>query len=272
MRRTVFFVSDGTGITAETLGHTLLTQFDQIEYRERTLPFVDTIEKADATVAYINETGRSDRCRPIVFCTLVNPACQAAVATSEALVVDFFNAFIGPLEEEFRRTSSHTKGRSHGMVNKATYYFRIDAINFALQHDDGASVQHYREADVILVGVSRSGKTPTCLYLAMQFGVRAANYPLNPDEDGSETLPEVLRPHRERLYGLTVNPERLQQIRSERRPGTRYASLGQCRREVEEVEVLFRKHALMYVNTDTMSVEEIAAQILHERQMERRLY
>lgn len=270
--RTVFFVSDGTGITAETMGHTLLTQFEHIKYAQRTLPFIDSLNKARSTVEFINETASTDGVRPIVFCTLVDSECQRVVASSDALVLDFFGAFIGPLESELERSSSHTTGRSHGIVDRASYYFRIDAVNFALQHDDGASLQHYEEADVILIGVSRSGKTPTCLYLAMQFGVRAANYPLLDDEDDVSRIPKPLVPFRHRLCGLTCDAERLQQIRSERRPNSRYSSLNQCRREINAAEALFRRERLMVLNTATMSVEEIASKILHERGMERRLY
>ena len=272
MRRTIFFVSDGTGITAETLGHTLLTQFERVDYTERTLPFVDSLAKAKSTVEFINKTGQQDGVRPIVFSTLVDAECQRVVAGSDALVLDFFGPFLEPLESELDRVSSHATGRSHGIVDRASYYFRIDAVNFALQHDDGASVQHYNEADVILIGVSRSGKTPTCLYLAMQFGVRAANYPLLSEDDEPGRLPSVLEPHRDRLFGLTSEPERLQQIRNERRPNSRYSSISQCRLELNEAEALFRQQGFMYLNSATMSVEEIASRILHERNMDRRLY
>ncbi len=272
MRRTIFFVSDGTGITAETLGHTLLTQFEHVDYSHRTLPFVDNLDKARATVGFVNETGQEDGARPVVFSTLVDAECQAVLKTSEALVLDFFSAFIEPLEAELERHSTQTAGRSHGIVDRASYYFRIDAVNFALQHDDGVSVQHYDEADVILVGVSRSGKTPTCLYLAMQFGVRAANYPLVSDEEDMARLPKPLEQHRHRLIGLTSEPERLHQIRSERRPESRYASLSRCRREVDDAEALFRREGLLCLNSAMMSVEEIASRILHERNMERRLF
>lgn len=272
MRRTVFFVSDGTGITAETLGHTLLTQFEQIEYRQRTLPFVDSAEKAQATVDFVNSTAEEDGCRPVLFSTLVDPELQEIVGKSQALVVDFFGAFIGRLSTEMRVPPTRTTGRSHGIVDRASYYVRIDAINFSLQHDDGASTQHYDEADVILIGVSRSGKTPTCLYLAMQFGVRAANYPLTGDDGDSTVLPRLLKPFKHRLYGLTSDPERLQQIRSERRPNSRYSSIAQCRREVHDAEALFRQEGLLSLNTATMSVEEIATKVLQDRGMERRLY
>jgi len=180
--RTVFYVSDGTGITAETLGHTLLTQFESLEYRQRTLPFVDTGAKARATAALIDRTAAEDGCRPVVFSTLVDDQHQRILAGANALVLDLFSVFVRPLEREFQQSSTHITGRSHGLVDTRTYAFRIDAVNFALQHDDGASVQHYDRADVILVGVSRSGKTPTCVYLALQFGVRAANYPLTAED------------------------------------------------------------------------------------------
>ena len=272
MRRTVFFVSDGTGITAETLGHTLLTQFEQVEYRQRTLPFVDSPQKARATVEFINSTAVEDGCRPIVFSTLVDTDLLKTLSESGALVLDFFGAFIDPLAEELGVVPIRTTGRSHSIVDRASYYVRIDAINFALQHDDGASTSHYGEADVILIGVSRSGKTPTCLYLAMQFGVRAANYPLTSDDGDSTALPKVLKPFKDRLFGLTSEPERLQQIRSERRPNSRYSSISQCRREVHDAEALFRQEGLLSLNTATMSVEEIATKVLQERGMERRLY
>ena len=272
MKRTVFFVSDGTGITAETLGHTLLTQFEKFEYRQRTLPFVDSPEKAKAAVEFVNATAVEDGNRSIVFSTLVDPATQEIVTKSNARVLDFFGAFIGPLAAELGVAPTPTTGRSHGIVDRASYYVRIDAINFALQHDDGASAQHYDEADVILIGVSRSGKTPTCLYLAMQFGVRAANYPLTGDDGDSTLLPKRLKPFKDRLFGLTSEPERLQQIRSERRPDSPYSSLAQCRREVYDAEALYRQEGLLSLNTATMSVEEIATKVLQERGMERRLY
>lgn len=269
MRRTVFFVSDGTGITSETLGHALMTQFEKTSYRQRTLPFVDSPEKARSTVEIINETGREDGVRPIVFVTSVNPTCQKILLGCQAFVTDFFSTFIPDMENELAVSSTQSRGRSHAIADGRSYYFRIDAVNFALQHDDGASIHHYEDADLILIGVSRSGKTPTCLYLAMQFGVRAANYPLTSEDGDMSALPTTLRRYRDRLYGLTSLPERLHQIRSERRPGSVYASLKQCRMEVREVEALFRLERIMALNSTYMSVEEIASRILHDRGMER---
>lgn len=272
MKRSVFYVSDGTGITAETLGHTLLTQFDRVEFRHRTFPFVDTAEKAQTTVELIDRAAREDALRPIVFSTLVNPAIKHQVAGSGALMLDLFSVFIRPLERELELGSTHKSGRSHGVVDRATYNFRIDAVNFALQHDDGASTRRYDQADIVLVGVSRSGKTPTCLYLAMQFGIHAANYPMVPEDGDVSRIPSMLAPFRAKLFGLTIDPERLVQIRSERRPDSDYASLRQCRREVEDVAAMFRRERLAFLDTTSMSIEEIASKVIQQTGLERRLF
>ena len=271
-RRSVFFISDGTGITAETLGNTLLTQFDGWEFQRVTIPFVDTAEKAAETVESIEHAGRLDGARPIVFSSLTKAEVIDRVAGADALVLDLFNVFIQPIEAELETRSTHSAGRSHGMADPTTYHTRIEAVNFALQHDDGASLQHYDKADVILIGASRSGKTPTSLYLALQFGIRAANYPLTPDDLERPGLPPVLTDHRGRLYGLTIDPERLQQIRSERRPDSRYASIAQCRREVRDIETMFRTNGISWINTTVISIEEIASRIIQKMGLKRRLF
>jgi len=272
VKRTVFYVSDGTGITAETLGHAMLTQFDGIDFSQITRPFVDSAEKAADVIEAIANASRVDGIRPIVFSTLVHPELAEQIGASDALVLDLFSVFIEPLEREFGRRSTHTTGKSHGMVDWKSYNSRINAVNFALQHDDGASTKHYPEADVILIGVSRSGKTPTSLYLAMHFGVRAANYPITADDLEGSGLPGPLAGHRERLFGLTIDAERLRQIRSERRPNSRYASLAQCRQEVREVESLFRSSGIPCLNTTAISVEEIASRLLQDSGIKRRVY
>lgn len=272
MQRTVFYVSDSTGITAETLGHTLLTQFDSIEYRQVTLPFVADEEKAKDAVRQINSAAERDEHRPIVFSTLTSSELHETISRCNALVLDLFSVFIRPLEAEFNRGSSHVRGRSHGLVDRASYEIRIDAVDFALNHDDGASTRHYGDADIILIGVSRSGKTPTCIYLAMQFGIRAANFPITEENLNDGKLPEVLMPYRERLFGLTIDADRLRQIRSERRPNSRYASVAQCRTEVREVESLFRSIGIKFLDTSSTSIEEIATRLLQETGLKRRLY
>ena len=269
-RRTVFFVSDGTGITAQMLGHSLMTQFEGVEFNQVTLPFVDSTEKAEECVARIEaEAGNG---RAIVFSTLVNHDVRAVVRRANALVIDFFESFIDPLEAGLGVKSSHTIGRSHSAMDKKEYAQRMEAINFSMAHDDGASHRELGQADVILVGVSRSGKTPTSLYLALQFGVKAANYPLIPEDFQRGKLPEALRPQKTRLYGLTIAPERLHEIRKERRPGSRYAELDNCRFEVEEAETMMRREGIRSINSTTKSIEEIATTILRELRIQRQVY
>jgi regulator of PEP synthase PpsR (kinase-PPPase family) len=271
-RRTVFFVSDGTGITVEMLGHSLLTQFDGIEFDQMTVPFIDSVAKAQACVARINEASASGSGRPVVFTTLVNAEIRDTVRKAEAFVLDFFESFLDPLEAEFGAKSTHTIGRSHSARDAKGYTHRIDAINFALAHDDGASSRDLDKADVILVGVSRSGKTPTSLYLSLQFGIRAANCPLIPEDFDRMSLPTSLQGYRHKLYGLSIAPERLREIRNERRPNSKYADLENCRYEVQQAEKLMSREGIRWANSTAKSIEEIATTIMQEFKLERRAY
>lgn len=262
-KRRVYFVSDRTGITAEVLGRTLLSQFPNIEFEKHTLPFIDTVEKAQEVVRQINSAAHADGERPIVLTTLIDDAVRAAVAPVDAFCLDLFEGFIRRLESELGQESSHALGLTHGRRDEMTYQRRMDAVNYTLTHDDGVNVQAYDKADIILVGVSRTGKTPTCLYLAMQYGFRAANYPLTPDDFDSGTLPKPLAAHKRKLFGLTIAPERLSRIRNERRPNSQYASLENCRRELEAAESLMRQAGIPILDTTSKSVEEIAISMLH---------
>ncbi len=272
-RRTVLFVSDGTGITVQMLGHSLLTQFEGLEFKEVTLPFIDSQQKAEEEcMPRIREVLAAGNGAPIVFSTLVNPEARDVIRNSGALVFDFFETFIDPLEAGLGIKSNHTIGRSHSSADKQQYQARIEAINFSMAHDDGASHRDLAEADVILVGVSRSGKTPTSLYLAMQFGVKAANYPLIPEDFERRALPEVLKNYRAKLYGLSISPERLREIRQERRPDSKYADLANCRYEVEQAELMMRRESIHWINSTTKSIEEIATTILRDIRIERHVY
>jgi len=270
-RRTVFFVSDQTGVTAETMGHSLLTQFEGLEFRQVTLPFISTVDKAVEAVHRINKTAVADGARPVVFSTLVKDELRTVVKGSNGLFLDFFDAFLTPLEAELQVKSSEREGRAHGIADQLVYTTRIDATNFALSADDGSVVADYDRADVVLTGVSRSGKTPTCIYMAMQYGVFAANYPLTDDDFESKQLPSMLRDHKRKLFGLTIAPARLQQIRHERRPGSRYASLAQCDYEVRSAEALFQRFGVPHLNTTECSIEEIASRVIDRMGIERRL-
>jgi regulator of PEP synthase PpsR (kinase-PPPase family) len=271
MRRTVFFVSDQTGITVEALGHSLLTQFEGFDYKPVTLPFVDTVDKATRVAASINRAAVDDGVRPIVFASLVRDDVRAALLKCDALVLDYFDAFLAPIERELASRSTHTPGRAHGIGDSQSYNMRIEATNFAMAADDGHALDHYDRADVILTGVSRSGKTPTCLYMALQYGVFAANYPLTDEDLEATTLPSALRPFQAKLYGLTIAAERLRQIRLERRAHGRYATAQQVSFELRASEAIFKRYGIRCVDTTHSSIEEIASTILSEAGLERRV-
>ncbi len=270
-QRTVFFLSDQTGVTAETLGHSLLTQFESQNFRQVTLPFIDTEDKATAALERINLACRDDGLRPIVFSSLVHDDLRVILKSADGLYLDIFDAFVHILEDELDQKSSHATGKAHGMSDIDAYMKRIEATNYALSNDDGGVIRDYDQADVVLMGVSRSGKTPTCLYLAMQYGVYAANFPLTEEEFEAQRLPDNVLRNRQKLFGLTISPTRLRQIRKERRAVGKYASAQQVSYELREAERLFQRYAIPYVDTSEFSIEEIAGRILETTGVERRV-
>ncbi|MDO8263308.1 MAG: pyruvate, water dikinase regulatory protein [Gallionella sp.] len=270
--RTVFYISDGTGITAETFGNAILAQFETTSRHVR-LPFVDSVDKAHQAVRKINHAGIVDGNRPIVFTTLVNMEVLKVITEGcQGMLLDMFGTFVRPLETELQIKSNHRIGRFSDASKSKEYQLRIEAINFSLAHDDGQSHRDLEQSDVILVGVSRSGKTPTSLYLAMQYGLKASNYPLIPEDFERRHLPPALKAHKNKLFGLTIQPERLSEIRNERRPNSKYASLENCRMEVSEAETMMRRSGIRWLSTTTKSIEEIATTILQEIKPERLAY
>ena len=271
-RRRVFFVSDRTGLTVEALGSSLLTQFGEVDFLRVTLPFIDTIPKAIQVVAQVNQAALDAGQRPLVFSSIVDDDVRAEINKCHGLVLDVFERFIVPLENELGAKSTHTVGRAHSAGNVKDYNHRIDAINYTLAHDDGITHRGLDEADIVLVGVSRSGKTPTCLYMAMQFGIKAANYPLIPEDLEANRIPPQLTPLKGKVWGLSIAPERLSQIRAERRPDSKYAAVENCRYEVNAAEKLMRQAGIPYIDSTTKSIEEIATHMLHEAHLVRRVY
>jgi regulator of PEP synthase PpsR (kinase-PPPase family) len=269
--RTVFFVSDGTGITAETFGHAVLTQFD-LRFRQIRMPFIDTVEKAHAAAQRINEAFKAEGKRPIIFSTLIQSELSKIIDQSNGMVMDLIQTFVKPLEMELGVKSTHTVGRSHNIADSDDYKNRIEAINFSLAHDDGQSHKNLAMADVILVGVSRSGKTPTTLYLAMQYGIKAANYPLIPEDFERGKLPSGLLPYKAKIFGLSIAPDRLSEVRNERRPGSKYAAIENCRYEINEAEAMMRREGIRWMSSTAKSIEEIATMILQEIKSDKRAY
>ena len=271
---TVFFVSDGTGITAETFGNAILAQFE-VKFRHIRIPFVDSVDKAHQAVRQILHTGEIEGRKPIVFTTLVNMEVLSVIlegCKDKTMLMDMFSIFVNPLEKELGIKSNHRVGRFSDASKSQEYRDRIEAINFSLAHDDGQLNRDLELSDVILVGVSRSGKTPTSLYLAMQHGLKASNYPLIPEDFERRQLPPALMPHKKKIFGLTIQPERLSEIRNERRPDSKYASLANCRHEVAEAEAMMRRAGIRWLSTTHKSIEEIATTILQEIKPERLIY
>lgn len=262
--RTVVFVSDGTGITAETLGHSVLSQFEGIRFKQIRIPFIDSEVKAISARQKINDIAKYDGQKPLVFSTLVNSMINDVVKQADGVFMDLFLTFVEPLEKELDIKSTHRIGRSHTIADNEQYKNRIEAINYTLAHDDGQTHKDLQAADVILVGVSRSGKTPTSLYLAMQYGIKAANYPLIPEDFERGELPAALPPFKDKIFGLSISPERLSEIRNERRPGSKYASLENCRQEIKAAEFMMRREGISWLSSTSKSIEEISTTILQQ--------
>ncbi|MBN1684259.1 MAG: kinase/pyrophosphorylase [Gammaproteobacteria bacterium] len=268
MNRIVFFVSDSTAITAETLGRSLLTQFKQFTFERITMPFVNTLEKAQKALEEINKISREQQAKVIVFSTLVDPHLRKILSPCNGLFIDFFDQVMPALKKELHAEPEQKIGQTHG-IDPQIYSSRIEAINFALDTDDGLGIKHYDKADVILIGVSRSGKTPTCLYLALQFRIHAANYPITEEDMHSGQLPKSLETYRPKLFGLTIDPERLHEIREQRSPNSRYASLDQCQYETTQIERLFQQSNIPYLNSTHFSIEEISTRIMNQMGIKR---
>jgi len=260
--RHVYFLSNRTAITAETLGHSLLAQFPDTVFSSVTIPFVDSEKKALNIVQRIKTSYEVSKVKPIVISTMADEKISLIINQSDALIVDPFASFLPDLEQTLHAHSIHESGQSHRISNQGVYESRIAAIDFSMLHDDGMTTKLYSQADIIVIGVSRSGKTPTCLYLALQFGLKAANYPITEEDMDSEELPETIRKYSKKLFGLTTNPKRLAHIREERRANSRYASIDQCRYEVKAAEQMFEQFKVPFINTATMSIEEIATKVV----------
>ncbi|QYJ80212.1 posphoenolpyruvate synthetase regulatory kinase/phosphorylase PpsR [Shewanella acanthi] len=266
----VFYISDGTAITAEVFGHAVLSQFP-LEFEALTIPFVETLKKAEHVKRQINDCFITTGERPLVFHSIVKPEIRDIIYSSEGLDYDFLNTFVAPLEQHLGVKATPVQHRTHGKANHG-YEARIDAINFAMDNDDGQTLKHMDSADLILLGVSRCGKTPSSLYLSMQFGIKAANYPFTEDDMDNLKLPEALKRNKKKLFGLTIDPVRLHEIRQSRMENSRYSSLKQCRLEVKEVEMMFKRERIPYIDTTNHSVEEIATKILDVTGLERHMF
>ena len=270
MLRKVFYISDGTAITAEVFGHAVLSQFP-VEFDALTIPFVETEAKAQRIKAQIDDCFITTGERPLVFHSIVKPEIRDIIYSSEGIDYDFLNTFVAPLEKQLGMKASPVVHRTHGKANEG-YEARIDAINYTMDNDDGQTLKNIDQADLVLLGVSRCGKTPSSLYLSMQFGIKAANYPFVEDDMDNLKLPDALKRNKKKLFGLTIDPVRLHEIRQSRMENSRYSSLRQCRIEVKEVEMMYKRERIPFVDTTNHSVEEISTKILDVTGLKRHMF
>ena len=269
IKRSVFYVSDHTGLTSEAVGRSLVSQFPQVEWNEQTLPYVIDDSSLQKAQEQIQEAFETDGMRPVVVSTIINTEMSKKLASTNALVVEVMGDLLSILEQDLGMEASGAVGKVHSTSNFANYERRIQAVQFSLDYDDGSNVEDLEGADVVLLGVSRSGKTPTCLYLAIQYGIKAGNVPLTPTELEDLTLPQPLLEMRNKLFGLDLQASRLTAIRQERLPGTSYASPENCTKEVEDVRELFRRHSVPHIDATWLSVEEIAVRVMEELNLSR---
>jgi len=268
--QTVFYISDGTAITAEVFGHALLSQFP-VEFDQHTFPFIETEEKAKSVTEKINKMVAETGQKPLVFHSIVSSEIRTIIESNDGHSHDFLSTFVAPLSEQLNLTAEPKSHRTHS-IKTQSYDERIEAVNYAMANDDGITCKDYDTADLILVGVSRSGKTPTSLYLALQFGIKAANYPFIAEDMDELELPPALKRNKHKMFGLTITPQRLREIRNERIANSTYASLRQCQLEIKEVEYLYRREKIPFIDSTNFSVEEIATKILHKKGLKRRIY
>ncbi len=266
--RPVFIVSDRTGVTAGTMTHTLLSQFPNIEFERHTIPFIDADDKLKSTIKQINHAYDTHKVKPLVFTSFIDSKYIREFEKSEGVVIDLFKPFIDDLERHLHSDSSHEVGQAHGIVQEHDYMHRMDAINFSMQYDDGVKTGDYHKADLVLVGVSRAGKTPTSLYMALHYGLYTANYPLADDDFEAGKLPDDLIDSRDKLFGLSIDPFQLQKIRQKRRADSQYSSLSQCQQEVRQAQQFFRRYRIPHTDSTTMSIEELASLIVHRMNLE----
>lgn len=270
MKRTVFFVSESTGITAEAMGHSLLSQFEGVDFERVYMPFINTEQRARALLEVIQEAADRDGARPIIFSTMLDEQVREVIQTGNGYFLELFDVFMEPLSRELGLPPSRKSGRSHAITEPTTYIKRIDAINFAMSNDDGVRPDNFYRADVVLLGVSRSGKTPTCIYLAMHYGLMAANYPITEEDFEKGDLPREIYDVKEKVYGLMIDAQRLHLIRSERRAGSEYASLKRCQDDIRRAQVMFQRLGVRVLDTTSQSIEEIASHILKAVKLKQR--
>ncbi|MBU0482301.1 MAG: pyruvate, phosphate dikinase/phosphoenolpyruvate synthase regulator [Proteobacteria bacterium] len=257
----IYYISDSTGIMITNLAQSMLCQFPEISFHEEKFPYVRSVKDAKKTLEYIlaQSLGR----RPIVFSTIMDQEVRNVFRSPEVEFFDVFDFLLEPLENCLEARALRVPGFSrHG--DNVTMARRVEAIHFCLDHDDGTRINEFDDADVILLGVSRSGKTPVSVYLATQFGLKAANFPLTVEYLSKLDLPDGVKRNRKRAVALTTTPEHLRGMREKRYPDSRYAKLSTCTEELTQAEQIFQREKIPIINSTGKSIEELATQVTQE--------
>ncbi|VAW33202.1 Phosphoenolpyruvate synthase regulatory protein [hydrothermal vent metagenome] len=257
----IYYISDSTGILAINLGQALICQFPEVNFHEEKFPFINTRAAARSTLNYILK--QSGGRQPLIFSTLVDPKIRKIFDHPQVELFDICGGFLNRLEDCLETKAMMMPGFAR-QVDNVSMARRAEAINYCLSHDDGTKLDEYDEAEVILLGVSRAGKTPVSVYLSTQMGLKSANYPLTSSDLDSYSLPDAIRRNRKQAVGLTTSPELLQSMRQKRYPDSKYASRAVCRQELQQAQQIFMKYNLPTINTADKSIEELAAQISQE--------
>lgn len=257
----VYVLSDATGISAETMASALLLQFPQVPFERHVIPFIVTVEEARKVVAQLDAVAAGP-VTPLVFMTVVNDEVRAALQSITVPIIDFVGDHLPVIERTLGRAGDHQPARLHGTGDQRRYNRRMAAVEYAIEHDDGQSLRALDKADLVLIAPSRCGKTPTTMFLALQHGIFVANYPLIDEDLEVDELPRPVREMKDRCFGLISSPQRLTEVRTERRPDSRYASPEQVQWELSRARRMYRDHDIPFIDTSTRSVEEIATIIL----------
>lgn len=270
MNNKAFFISDGTGITAESLGHSLLSRFENAHLDQITLPYINTKERAEQAAERINTAAIETGKKPIVLISIISSEHRYIIKQANGLILDMFEAFLAPMEALLGCKADERTNSTFAMTD-THYHERILAVNYALDNDDGGKVKNYEHADIIVIGLSRSGKTPTCLYLGMQFGISAANFPITEEDLDDSSLPKALQPYRQKLFGLLIDPKRLASIREERYANSRYASMKQCEFETRQYKAMLERYKIPHLDSTHLSIEELSTRIMDSVGIERQI-
>jgi hypothetical protein len=260
---TLYIVSDGRGDTGASVLEAALVQFQGESHRILREANVRSKERVLAIIAAAREV------HGVVFYTLVEQQTRLALQESAAQhgvpVVDILGPVFSALHDTFGRKPGSQPGLLYARGRER--FDRLDAVDYTLEHDDGRHHNQLANADVVLVGVSRSGKSSTCFFLALQ-GVKAANVPFVP---GQILPPELIALPRERVIGLVVNPSRLIALREARAKhfgldaGNAYTDAEKVRQEVRDAHRLCLLHDWRTIDVSYMAVEEIAREVVHLR-------